>query len=357
MTNKNVTATKKDLMKGTIIKDNLVGLSWEIIDPTTLEMKSGEVIVKLEEDKLSNFVIVSNPNLKVEKEVNSEPIEKDFMKISYGIIDGYLVNVKTAKPITEQGILRFDKILNVLQKNGFLLLAKNESNSYGYYKGKMYLYDIEKDKFKLLENNLDLAPFYSYFCKETKKFFIFGKTETGTYGDFRFAYYYVLDKKTKKFSKFSFPKTATTPYIIKDNGKEVILSIITTTDSGMCCSRTNIIFFVRLTKDVIEIINSFVIGKFKEYNSKYTQILIKGNKMVFFNENNIAFFDLKTFELINKYEINNHTQSALYGFYKIVNFTTTKTKSEVVFYSKEEDKYVSLVIKVSKNLGYVQSIT
>lgn len=341
------------MIKGTILKDKTFGLLWEVTNEETLELtcKNGGTITKISEDKLSNFDVVFVPKKEEEKTIPN---------INYSLNDnGYIIDADTQEPIIEQGILRFSYISKLFIEEGFLYLGIRKDFSYGDIPtGVTYLYDIKNNKFKRLEENVSLYP----FCTkngfvETKKFYIFNFTRTGTYGDFKRGDYVLLNKKTKKMSKrFGFGSLTVNPYVINDTGKEIIACIPTRHSIGAFTSRYDALYFVKFSEDKLEVLCPYINigGGDKPYNSNC--FLKNGKKLSYYNGTNLAFIDLNTFELISNYSLNSNVKNGLTNMNRVCEFKKLKNSCNVTFVSNKNSNVVKVEIKDSKDLGYIQKI-
>ena len=294
---------REELVKGTILKDNLMGIEWKVLDPETLAVESvnGKMKITIEANKLDNFVIVSMPTTP-KKET---PVQQT---INFGLSDGYIINLDTNEKVCNQGELRFNYIFTRTQDKGFIIVAQVTDICYaGKKEGNVYRYYFKRDKFEKIITDVCLEFLYPRNkWLETKKYYFCCSNTTGTYGDFRNATYYVFDKKFNLLKMSSFNYYMSNPVVMKDNGDEVLGVMITNRSTGMCSTDDSILIFTKLTKDGLMILNKDkkTVNLGGNYRNDFVTLLTKKNLVGVCNRTHFGIYDAADdYSLVENYEL------------------------------------------------------
>ena len=320
---------REDLVKGTILKDNLMGIEWKVLDPETLEVESvnGSTKITIDANKLDNFVIVSTPVV-----VKETPVQQT---INFGLNNGYIINRDTGKKVCNQGELRFNYLFTRTKDKGFVIVAQVTDSYYaGKKKGNVYRYYFKRDKFeKILEN--EYLDFFTHNSSngflETKKYYFTCMNATGTYGDFQHALYYVFDKKFNKLCFNSFFHYMCNPIILKDNGDEAIGVIITNRSTGMCSVPNALLVFVKITKEGLVVLNEKPVLLGGDYKRNCVTTLTKKNLIGVCNGTHFGIYDAaNNYSLIESYQLGITSEKKTFSLknFKLGSRTTIVTLSD-----------------------------
>ena len=338
------------LVNGMIIKDETLGLKWEVVDETTnkIKMVEGNTIVVLSKDKLKNFTLVSMP-----KENNEV---KETNTIKYGLDNnGYIINEETGELITNQGELKFNYLSTLDIKNNRLFLVKSNG---GYYNSSydIYVYDILKDKFTLAQKDFKycFSRYNSLYANQ--KYILFGFMSTGTYGDFRSAMLLLYDRNK---GKFVCTQNVNVPiygkfYVTKKTSSEVVLCSITSNSIGAFSKDTAFCTFITIKSGKISVEKRLLIGG--SVNSKNIYFKNVGTKSFFFNGTHIALIDATTKTIPSVLELDTFSKNNLLNLKEIEKFSVGKTGNLSISFVNSMGENKTLKTKNTKDRGIVQSI-
>lgn len=356
----------QNLEKGMVLKDNLFGMKWEVLDEKIRKVKNVDngMIINIEEEKLNNFIVVSTPVKKETKE--------DKKIINYALKDGIIINADTKEPICNQGELRFSAISTVYTKNkGFILVGYKVNAGCYSYDYVVYRYWFNKDKFEKIETN-EYFPFDRMrTILSTKKYYISCETNTGTYGDYRSAFFYVFDKKFNLLAKSSFPYIAKVPIVLSDKGDTVSAFTLTSRSIGAFSSPNAEIAFLEISKNGVEIINrkflnlggsSYNTWSINNKNNKVCNVsfLKKGSKLCVYNGSNIGIYNLKDYTMIDSFPLRANLKLEFVEIYDtyIEDFSITKNSISIHFRGENAITTTRAILNVKKtsDRGYVQNV-
>ena len=337
------------LVNGMRIKDNVLGLIWEVIDEkeNKVQLEDGNTIVSLSNDKLNNFSLVSLPNVTKENEI----VEKE-RKINYGLDrEGFIIDKETKERVISQGNLRFSYMLKDEQNSKILLSKFSDGDGCD-----IYVYDIKKDKFNLYQKN---SPYYflseEIFYKDDK-YVVFGYTKTGTYGDFRSAKLFLYNRKKGEFvcsKSINFPLYGKF-YLAKKTNSELVFCLFTNDKIGAFASDYAHCSIISIKKDEIILGNRFGIGG--STNKNKIHFSTNSGKVYFSNETHIAVIDLKNQTLLKTLVLDSSILSHFCNLKKLEKITISKNGNMTVIFVNHNDELKTLKTKVTNDRGIVQKV-
>ena len=349
------------LVKGTILKDNLFGMEWEVVNPEKLVVKGVDngKIITIETEKLNNFSIVFIPKT---IEDNKNETKKN---INFALNkDGIIINQDTNEPVCNQGDLKFSRISTLCKDLGFIIVGYSKNVSYWRSVCVAYRYWFEKDKFELMEDGY----LFDAFKLKTKNYYVATETITGTYGDYREAYFYLYDKKFNLLAKTPFSCVAKTPIIISDKGGKVLAYTLTTSRIGAFSSSDAKVVFLEISKSGVKVLNpngnlSLSLGGECDTRKK-NKICVaskkKGSKFCIYNGKYVGIYNLDDFSLIENFEVKTNLG---FEFVDITNisiedFSITKNAISITFKGENAitSTYSTLKIKKTSDRGMIQSV-